>query len=199
MPTLFKRNAPAAQPQPGSSTFARIPEPGSANAQEQSSVYEGFYGDMPIPATHFATSTATLKSVEVVPSVRTAMSNASVVRRADRRNGQIEIGGYQSREAPTPQYNKPVYSSEFQEWLIGPQDNYSLYACLYRAGYPAATISYGTNRNLGLSTRVDQVVTRSTGGPGPAAMGPSPWFKSVQTVPRYSTMPNMYPTQSSPG
>lgn len=97
------------------------------------------------------------------------------------------------------QYNKPVYSSEFQKWLIGPQVNWILNRCLYRAGYPAATISFGTMRNLALSERTPQIPTRISGGPGPAQMTPAPKFRSVQQVPRYSTMPSMYPTQGSPG
>lgn len=199
MAGFFKSNVPAGQPAPGSQAFQRIPEPGSADAQDQITVYSGFYGQMPMPATQFATSTTTLKSLEVVPSVRTVASNASVVQRANRRNGMVSIGGRKSRDNADPPMNKPVRSSLFQEWLIGPQINFSMNDCLYRAGYPAATISYGTMRNLGLSTRVDQLPTRTTGGPGPAAMLPAPAFRSVQTVPRYSTMPSMYPTESSPG
>jgi hypothetical protein len=110
-------------------------------------------------------------------------------------NGYIPTAGRKTREDETPQYNKPVLSSEFQKWLIGPQVNWVLNRCLYHAGYPAATISFGTMRNLALSERTPQIPTRTTGGPGPAQMRPAPRFKSVQQVPRYSTMPSMYPTQ----
>lgn len=184
-------------PNPLAGKYRRIPtRPGSATPEEQSTVYEGFYGDMPIPATAFVTSTARLQSLDVTPSVRTPAANASFVDRRDRMNGYTPTAGRQSYETWTPQYNKPVYSSEFQEWLIGPQVNFIINKCLYRAGYPAATISFGTMRNMGLSERTPQIPTRTSGGPGPATMTPAPRFGSVQQVPRYSTMPSMYNTQS---
>lgn len=196
MAGLFTRNRPAGAPVRTGLT-PRIPSPGET-AQEASAVYTDFYGEMPIPATQFVTSTARLRSLDVQPMVRTAMSNASVVSRADRRNGIINTGGRQMDKSETPEYNKPVYSSEFQEWLIGPQVNYTINAGWYIA-YPAATISLGTNRNLGLSERVPQLVTRYTGGPGPSAMMPAPKFQAVQRVPRYSTMPPFYNTQATGG
>lgn len=177
------------------SNYQRIPSPGGATPEQQSSVYMGVYGEMPMPATAFATSVSKLQSLEVEPSVKTSFANASLVDRRDRLNGYIPTAGRQSSQDQTPQYNKPVYSSEYQEWLIGPQVNFTLNLCLYRAGYPAATISYGTMRNLALSERTPQLPTRTTGGPGPASMTPSPRFRSVQQVPRYSTMPSMYNTE----
>lgn len=195
---MFTRNRPSGQPAPGSSAFQRIPEPGGADAQEQSSVYEGFYGDMPIPATQFATAVTALQSLDTPPSVRTVASNASVVDRHNRRNGIKNTGGRQLRREPTPQMNDPVFSSKFQNWLIGPQVVYSLNDCWYIA-YPAATVMLGGMHNMMWSERTPQLPTRTTGGPGPAAMLPSPRFKAVQTVPRYSTMPPMYNTSSATG
>jgi hypothetical protein len=176
-----------------------VPGVQGASPEDQSSVYDTNYGNMPVPATQFAGNVAALHSLDKQPSVLTTAANASVVMRADRRNGIAYTGGYQSRRDVGPQINNPVRSSGFQQWLIGPQVDFILNNCLYRAGYPAATISYGTNRNLAWSTRVAQIPTMATGGPGPGAMLPAPRFQSVQTVPRYSTMPTMYNTQSSPG
>jgi hypothetical protein len=150
---------------------------------------------MPIPATAYVSSTARLQSTDRQPSVRTVASNASVVDRRDRRNGIDYTAGRQSRHDAGPQRLKAVVSSAFQQWLIGPHVNYILNDDWYIA-YPAATISFGTMRNLAWSSRVDQLPTRTSGGPGPATMLPAPRFKSVQTVPRYSTMPSMYNTQS---
>ena len=179
--------------------FKRIPAVEGATPEQQSTVYNYFYGEMPIPATAFVSSTSSLHSHDIQPSVKTTFANASLVDRRNRMNGYIPTAGRQSYEDWTPQYNKPVYSSEFQKWLIGPQVNWILNRCLYRAGYPAATISYGTMRNLAFSERTPQIPTRTSGGPGPAQMTPAPKFRSVQQVPRYSTMPSMYPTQGSPG
>lgn len=195
------RNRVSGAPNPLGRGFQRIPEPQGASAQDQVSVYSGFYGEMPIPATAFVTSSTALRSLDTQPSVRTSLSNASVVDRRNRMNGYTPTAGRQSYETDTPQYNNPVFSSEFQDWLIGPQVNWVLNRCLYRAGYPAATISYGTMRNLGLSERTPQLPTRISGGPGPTStiMRPAPRFGSVQQVPRYSTMPSMYGTQSQSG
>lgn len=164
---------------------------------EQSSVYSGFYGEMPMPATAYVTNAAKLHAYESPPSVRTVASNASVVTRADRRNGIDYTGGRQSRQDELPQSPTSVRSSEWQPYLIGPIVNYILNDCWYIA-YPAATISWGTNRNLAWSEKVPQLPTRTSGGPGPAAMMAAPRFRSVQTVPRYSTMPTAYNTQSQP-
>jgi len=166
------------------------------SAQEASSVYDDFYGQMPVPATQFATSVTALSSLETVPSVRTAMANASVVSRHNRRNGIKNNAGYQIREAETPQIPRNVNSSRFQEWLVGDQVAFSLNDDWYIA-YPAASVMLGGLRNLALSTRVAQLPTRTTGGPGPASMRPRPRFSRVQTIPRYSTMPPQYPTQST--
>lgn len=196
MPGLINRLTGA--PNRGSTPFQRVPDPGSETAQEASAYYDQFYGSMPIPATAFATSSTALRSIEVEPSVRTAMSNASVVQRANHKDGMISVGGYQQRKEPTPQIYENVDSSKFQTYLIGPNIDFSMNDKWYIA-YPAATISLGTDRNMALSERVPQLPTRTSGGPGPGAMMPAPRFKSVQTVPRYSTMPSMYPTASSPG
>lgn len=197
MATLINR--PSGKPNPLGRGFQRIPAPEGANAQEQSSVYAGFYGELPMPATAFVTSTARLQASNIEPSVKTSFANASLVDRRDRMNGYHPTAGRQAYDEWTPEYNKPVYSSEFQKWLIGPHINWVLNRCLYRAGFPAATLSFGTMRNLGLSERTPQVPTRTTGGPGPSQMASAPKFQSVQQVPRYSTMPSMYPTQGAGG
>jgi hypothetical protein len=168
------------------------------NPEESVGVYEGFYGELPMPATAYVYSATRLKSADVVPSVKTVASNASVVDRHDRLDGIISTGGRQSRVARRPQWQQPVYSSAFQRHLIGPLVNYILNDKWYIA-YPAATVMLGGQHNLKWSEKVPQLPTRVSGGPGPAAMMAAPRFKSVQTVPRYSTMPTMYntaPTQT---
>jgi hypothetical protein len=166
--------------------------------EESVGVYEGFYGEMPMPATAYAYSATQLKSADVVPSVRTVASNASVVDRHDDLTGMVFTGGKQSRVARRPQWNQPVYSSAYQKHLIGPIVNYILNDKWYIA-YPAATVMLGGQHNLKWSEKTPQLPTRQQGGPGVSQMTASPRFKSVQTVPRYSTMPTMYntaPTQT---
>lgn len=165
----------------------------ATNPEESVGVYEGFYGELPMPATAYAQSVSRLQSVDVTPSIRTVASNASVVDRHDRLDGIISTGGRQSRIARRPQWNNPVYSSAFQKHLIGPLVNYIINDKWYIA-YPAATVMLGGQHNMAWSEKTPQLPTRVTGGPGPAAMGAAPRFKSVQTVPRYSTMPTMYNT-----
>lgn len=179
----FLANRPAAAPSPDG---------------PQASDMADFYGSMPVPATQFATTVTALSSLEVVPSVRTVMSNASVVTRRDRRNGLVYTAGRQSEKNTSPQITRPVRSSKFQQWLLGPQVNYIINNDWYIA-YPAATVMFGGDHNLALSTKVDQLPTRTSGGPGPATMRPAPFFTRVQAVPRYSTMPSFYPTQSTQG
>lgn len=163
------------------------------NPEESAAVYEGFYGEMPMPATAYANSASRLESLDVTPSVRTVASNASVVDRHNDLSGMVFTGGKQSRVARRPQWQQPVYSSAFQRHLIGPIVNYVLNDRWYIA-YPAATVMQGGMHNLAWSEKVPQLPTRTTGGPGAGAMQAAPRFKSVQTVPRYSTMPTMYNT-----
>lgn len=180
--------------------YKTIPAPGGMTGEQASSVYQGFYGEMPVLATDYATSTTALRSLEVVPSTPNSASNASIVNRANRRNGTISTSGTEDFPEITPQYPPYVESSKFQPKLLGPLVNYVLNACLYRAGYPAASVMNGGLHNLALSTRVDQLPTRISGGPGPAAMTTSQRrFQRVQNIPRFSTMPQQYKTQSTSG
>jgi len=190
------RNMIGGQPQP-THPFQRIPQPGGESAQQASSYLGDFYGEMPIPDSAYVTSVTRMQSVEP-PSVATVASKASVVDRGNRLNGIRFTAGRQSRAARNPQRYKPVPSSVFQQWLLGPKVNYIQNDDWYIA-FPAATISFGTMRNLAWSEKVPQLPTRTSGGPGPAAMMPAPRFKSVQTVPRYSTMPTMYNTSPTSG
>jgi hypothetical protein len=178
--------------------FQRIPEPGGESAAQASSVYQGFYGELPMPATSFVTSTSTLKSLDIVPSVGSATQNA-VVKRANNMKGYIASAGFSDRYNPIPQMYLSPYSSKFQPKTIGYLIDYVLNSFLYRAGGVPVGIGRPGRVTPNLSTRVDQLVTRSTGGPGPSFMMPAPRFKKVQTVPRYSTMPQAYNTESAPG
>jgi hypothetical protein len=169
------------------------PNVSAKDPEEAVDVYQGFYGEMPMPATAYVNSTARLQSLDVTPSVRTVASNASVVDRHNDLDGMVFTGGRQSRVARRPQWQQPVYSSAYQRHLIGPLVNYILNNKWYIA-YPAATVMLGGQHNMAWSEKVPQIPTRVSGGPGPGAMLPAPRFKSVQTVPRYSTMPTMYNT-----
>lgn len=157
------------------------------------------YPSMPMPATHYVTSIAALQSSEDVPSVIPDYTTATIVNRHNQMHGYSPTAGRISYPTRTPQIYDSPDSSKFQEWLVGPQPNYVLNGFLYGAGYPAATVMNGGKHNLALSTRVDQLTTRSSGGPGPAMMRPMPKFRRVQTIPRFSTMPQAYQTESAPG
>jgi len=179
-------------------SYNPIPEPDSETAQEAATIYQQRYGELEPPATQYVTSDTPLKSVDVVPSTPTSESNASVVKRALRTVGLRFLGGVQHREAPVPQMYDSPYSSKFNEILIGPHLSAQFNDKWYIA-YPAASVMNGGLRNLGLSERVPQIVTRASGGPGPATMLPAPKFTRVQNVPRYSTLPQQYPTSSAKG
>lgn len=179
----------------GRSRPRMIPDPGGQTAQEAVSIYQDRYGEMPVPATAYATASTALKSLEVVPSYVTSSANASVVNRANMRQGMVSTGGRQGYFTPTPQVYDSPDSSKFQPYLMGPQVNYVLNNKWYIA-YPAATVMNGGKHNLAWSERVPQLPTRYSGGPGPATMRQAPRFKAVQVVPRYSTMPPTYPTAS---
>src|SRR5215469_4975615 len=124
-------------PSPVNRLRPNVTNPG-ATPEEAASVYNGFYGEMPIPATAYAQSVSRLESIDVQPSVRTVASNASVVDRTNRRNGIVYTAGKQTTKVRNPQWNRPVFSSVFNQTLIGPHVNYIINRCWYIA-YPAAT------------------------------------------------------------
>jgi hypothetical protein len=179
-------------------SYQPIPEPDGETAQEASTVYQQRYGELEMPVTQYVLSDTPLVSVDVVPSTPTNESNASVVKRALRTIGMRFLGGVQHYDTPVPQQYLSPYSSKFQQVLVGPHPNVAFNDKWYIA-YPAASVMNGGLHNLGLSERVPQIVTRSSGGPGPATMLPAPKFTRVQNVPRYSTMPQQYPTRSAKG
>lgn len=181
------------------SEYQRIPSPGGEDAAQASSIYQERYGELPMPATRYATSEVPLYSTDVVPSTPTRESNASVVNRVPRFKGMRFLGGILQRKADTPQMYISPYSSKFQDMLVGPHPNVQWNDGWYIA-YPAASVMNGGLHNLALSERVPQLVTRQSGGPGPTTtqMGPAPRFSRVQKIPRYSTLPQTYPTTASP-
>src|SRR5215472_12120788 len=153
------------------------------------------YPQLPIPTTQYATAETPLLSLKDQPSVG-SVTAAPVVRRADAMWGYIGTSGRIQYETRLPEIYDNVDSSKFQPILVGPHLNYILNAFLYRAGFPAALAA--GRRSPYLSTRVDQLVTRTAGGPGKGTMGTSQRrFTAVQTVPRYSTMPKHYDTKGA--
>lgn len=183
------------------SSYQAMPEQGGMSPEQAATVYRTGarqYAELPVPATHYTLSSARLRSIDINPSVGTSKSNAAVVNRHDRMNGYTATEGRQSYETNQPQMMNPVRSSEFQPWLIGPIINFVQNLCIYRAGYPAASVMNGGLHNLALSTRVDQLATRPTGGPTQSMMTtPQRRFAKVQRIPRYSTMPASYQTESA--
>lgn len=180
----------------GGSMYQETPDPGGMNAQQATSIYDHVYGKLPVPATAYVMSSTPLRSVDVQPSVRTVASNASVVNRADRKDGMVAVGGKQSYYTSLPQrYDSPA-SSWFQANLVGPIINFSQNLKWYIA-YPAASVMLGGMHNMAWSEMVPQLQTNPSGGPGPGSMSSAPRFKSVQTIPRYSTMPSTYNTSGT--
>jgi hypothetical protein len=176
-----------------------VPAPEGMTGAEASTVYlsgAAPYPQLPIPATQYATAETPLLSTNTPPSVG-SVTAAPVVNRAWDMWGYVGTSGRIQYETRQPQKRNPVESSEFQPILVGPQPNYILNGFLYRSGGFPAALAAG-RRSPYLSTRVDQLVTRTAGGPGKGTMGTSQRrFTATQVVPRYSTMPRQYDTQSA--
>ena len=125
--------------------------------------------------------------------------NAAIVDRHLSRHGIDAHYSHGSERVRTPFIPQPVKSSEFQPVLIGPIKQWFINRGWYIA-FPAATLSQGINRNLGLAEKTPQLDTRTSGGPGGigVVMGPRPAFSRVQSVPRYSAAPKTYDTKGAP-
>lgn len=169
--------------------------PVSADAIENSDANIRYPAPVTAPLTQYADSrplrSAVNRSFEYASPL-----NAAIVSRHSRRQGEYHYvhGGERQPVAVVPD---PVRSSDFQTTQV------SLAPWFINTGwyiaYPAASISQGTDRNLGLAERTPQLTTRVAGGPGPRGtrMGPRPQFTRVQTIPRYPTAPATYETTSS--
>lgn len=99
---------------------------------------------------------------------------------------------------PLPQVPmRPAYgqSSRYQPGQGMPSRGY--FNLKWYIAFPAATLSYGIDHNLGLSERAPQLVTNKTGGPTAATMErKGAFFTKVQKVRRPGTAPGVYNTQS---
>lgn len=150
-------------------------------------------GDLPAPTTTYARSVTGSSFGGVQDfAASTVRTRSAMVVRIPRRNGIRYFYGHGGEEMPLPNpypggNDGQVRISMFQRFKVHLFD-FVLYDGLFSAGYP---------RNLGLSFRVPQIRTQPTGGPTVARMQQSPRFHKVQTVGRYSTVPQSYATKAA--
>lgn len=123
----------------------------------------------------------------------TNRAGSMVVNRKPRRNGLRYFYSHGGIVMPRPTVPTPgaggVASSGFQSILVQLHD-WSQNLAWFAAGYP---------RNLGYSTRVQQLQTNVTGGPTDASMDARPLFPKVQSVRRATVVVPRYPTKSANG
>lgn len=151
-------------------------------------------GDLPAPLTSYMTSSAQMPMISSnrVPS-STNIANSAVVQRKPNRQGIRYFYSHGGVEMPLgmgqagPMTGIAVVSSAFQRWLVQLHD-WVIYDGLYQAGYP---------RNLGYSFRAEQLSTKKSGGSTDARMDQRPLFPRVQKIPRFTTVPPVYPTRSA--
>lgn len=162
----------------------------SANAPAGAVTWEG---DLTPPVQSYASTGSTLANASTQPSASsTAWTRAPVVDRHNRMDGMVFAYGYGKEEAALPQTypggNDGLVRNSAYQTLKNHLYNFVTNRALYQAGYP---------RNLGLTFRVPQIRTQVTGGPHPSRMAQAPQWTKVQTVPRYSTVPQSYATRGS--
>lgn len=151
-----------------------------------------YRGDLVPPVTSYASAAANLpmRTRLTVPA-STNRTGSPVVSRADRRDGLRYYYSHGGIQMPVNGVPRPgaggVLSSAHQTVLVQLHDWVTNNAW-FAAGYP---------RNMGYSFRAQQLQTKATGGPTSAAMQQKPVFARVQRVPRYSVVPNRYPTRAA--
>jgi hypothetical protein len=152
-----------------------------------------YRGDVTPPVTSYASAadrTPMLARLGLTSS--TIRTRSSVVNRMDRRGGMRFFyvhGGIDMPNAlphPGPGVGG-VNSSAFQPTLVQLMD-WQINPRWFEAGYP---------RNLGLSTRVPQLQTNITGGPGRSRQTQRPLFTKVQQVQRARGVVRTYPTRAA--
>jgi hypothetical protein len=153
-----------------------------------------YRGDLTPPDTSYASvlPTTPLTTRLFNPS-STNRTGSAVVTRAPRRNGQLFFYAHGAVTQPNALPNPGaasignVNSSAFQTQLVQLFD-WQKNIAWHEAGYP---------RNLGLSTRVPQLETNVTGGPGKSSSDQRPLFTKVQQVQRARVVVRSYPTKSA--
>ena len=154
-----------------------------------------YKGDLVAPVTSYASAlpNSPLTSRRYNPP-STNRTRAAVVARAPRRGGHMFFYSHGAVPMPTPidergpgsQGTVPI--SQFQRYNVALMD-WQKNLTWYESGYP---------RNLGLSTRVPQLQTNVTGGPGRSGMDQRPLFTKVQQVSRARVKVQAYQTTPAP-
>lgn len=107
--------------------------------------------------------------------------------------GGINMGPFKGRPVSGP--NSGQVNSSFFQTTLTQLHNWQTNDRWYIV-YPAATVMFGSEHNMGLSFRTPQIYTQTTGGSWPARMTQRPQYKKVQRVPRYNATPRAYNTRS---
>lgn len=171
--------------------MAKLPN-GSAVGNVANPSEVSYRGDLIPPVTSYASAAANLpmRTRLAIPA-STNRTGSPVVSRADRRDGLRYFYSHGGIQMPVPSVPRPgpggVVSSAYQQVLVQLHD-WATNNQWFAAGYP---------RNLGYSFRAQQLQTKASGGPTSAVMQQKPVFARVQRVPRYSVVPNRYPTRST--
>jgi hypothetical protein len=154
-----------------------------------------YRGDVVAPVTSYASAlpSSPLTSRQYNPA-STNRTGSAVVDRKPRRGGHMFFYSHGAVPMPTPireEQNSQglVPISKFQRFNVALMD-WQKNLSWYESGYP---------RNLGLSTRVPQLETNQTGGPGRSSMDQRPLFTRVQTVQRSRVIVQTYRTRPAPG
>ena len=151
-------------------------------------------GDLPAPVTSYASAAPTtpMQSGLQVPAT-TVVNKSAVVQRFERRGGHRFFYSHGAVPMP-PALPRPgvgvggVESSLFQPYNVNLFD-WMINASWFEAGY--------NGHNLGLSTRVSQLETNNTGGPGKSRSTARPLLTRVQTVERARVLVRTYQTRSA--
>jgi hypothetical protein len=185
----------------GQSRAARPSGTADPYAQRLAKAEDIYNASLNPPATSYAGVRTPLMSANVVPA-DTKWTGAPIVSHKWIRRGLrymwswggIDMGQYQGPPKSGPDSGN-VNSTMFQPTLVQLHDwqtNDRWYIC-----YPAATVMFGSEHNLGLSFRTPQLQTQITGGSWPARMTPRNRYTKVQKVPQYNTAPKYYNTKSA--
>lgn len=185
----------------GQSSAARPVGKNDVYAQRLAKSEDVYHASMNPPATSYVGVRSGLTSNQQMPA-DTRWTGAPIVSHRWIRRGLRYMwswGGSDMGQFKGPPISGPdsgqVNSSQFQQTLVQLHDwqtNDRWYIC-----YPAASVMFGSQHNLGLSFRTPQLATQTTGGSWPARMNARNRYTKVQRVPQYNTTPSAYRTTSA--
>jgi hypothetical protein len=189
---------------PGFSSVS-TPHPDGGYAARANSSLDTYNAELPVPATNYANSSSALSDHLGEQHATISNRNAAFVSAIPRMVGLVfnwawganDMGAFTESLPHASGVSPMVRNTWFQRTLVQLHD-WQINRRWYIAAPMGGAVFMGGNpvRSTYPSFRTEQISVNTSGGVGPASMGPRNRYTAVQQVPKYNTAPRYYSTAS---